>query len=182
MAKKRQGESKKKNPSQFNHVQGSFYQAKEQKETIAAILLAIMMIPLLALGGFLLYKATEMIAKNSDAWILPLMLLAFGAFFVGLWFYVIWWVGMWVPSVTCSSFVLNGNILEIRTRKHGVIAMRVGDIISFKMRTSPNRSLYGPARILGWWLRSQKFGWVYLSAVTSNSHALISRIPAANSA
>jgi hypothetical protein len=179
MAKRRQGESKKKNPSQFSQLHGSYYQLREQKDTIAAILLAIMMIPLLAIGGFLLFRATEMFAENSGAWILPLMSLALGVFFVGLWFYVIWWVGMWMPSVTCYSFVLNGNILEIRTRKHGAKAIRVGEIFTCKKRLA-RRTLYGPERILGWWLRSPTLGWVYLNVKTSNSHVLISRIPAAN--
>ncbi len=136
-----------------------------------------MMIPLLVIGGFLLHQALAMIAQNPTSLLIPAISAVFGVLFVGLWFYVIWW-GFWVSSVTCYRFVLTGNQLEIRTRKHGAKIIRVSDILTCKKRLA-KRSLYGVERILGWWLRSKAIGWVYLNERTSNSHNLISRISAA---
>ena len=163
--------------SPLSQVHGSHQCRSALAVTTAVILLAIFMIPLLVLGGFLLYQALAMIEQNPKAWIIPAMSAAFGVFFVGLWFYVIWW-GFWVPSVTCYRFALIGNQLEIRTRKHGAKIIKVGDILTCKKRIA-KRSLYGVERVLGWWLRSQAMGWVYLNERTSNSHNLISCIPAA---
>jgi hypothetical protein len=166
--------------SPLSQVHGSHQGSSALAVTTAVILLAIMMIPLLVIGGFLLYKALAMIAQNPNSLIIPAMSAVFGVLFVGLWFYVIWW-GFWVPSVTCYRFALIGNQLEIRTRKHGAKIVRVGDILTCKKRLA-RRSVFSNERILGWWLRSQTIGWVYLDERTSNSRDLISRIPAANSA
>lgn len=179
MAKRRK-EVWKSTSTPLNQVYGSFQCSTALAVTTVVILLAIMMIPLLVIGGFLLYQALAMIEQTPKAWIIPLMSAAFGAFFVGLWLYVIWW-GFWVPTVTCSRFALTGNQLEIRTRKHGARIIKIGDIVACKKRLA-KRSLYGAERILGWWLRSQAMGWVYLDSRTSNSHNLISHIPAARSA
>jgi hypothetical protein len=177
MAKKRKA-GLKKNSSQFNQIHGH-QNSTTLADTTGVILLAIMMIPLPVCGIASLHQSMAMIAQNPDLWIVPSMVVAFGVFLTGLYFYVIWWVGVWVPGVTFSSFVLRGDLLEIRTRKHGATIIRVGDIITCKKRMK--RSFHGTETVFGWWLRSRTIGWVYLDGRTSNSRDLISRITSASS-
>lgn len=62
------------------------------------------------------------------------MTVAFGCYPTGLYFYVIWWVGVWVPSVTFSSFVFGKSAGNSNTQNVGATTIRVGDILTCKKR------------------------------------------------
>jgi hypothetical protein len=113
------------------------------------------MSPLLAIGGFLCYRAIEGIGQQNPIWLFSFLPLVLGIAFVGLWFFVLWRECIWLPGVTITRFELVDRNLRLQIPHSGEIDVQLDDIL--KLRRQPSK--LGTA---GWWILLKQHRWIYL--------------------
>ncbi len=120
------------------------------------VLLGFFMSPLLVIGGTVSLGAVQNLARQDSPAVISLVGLVFGTALTGLWFYVMWKWGVWLPGITMTRFALTDRRLRFHTARTGDIEIGLEDVLT--CRRQPTR--YGGTS--AWWIRLRHRGWVYL--------------------
>jgi hypothetical protein len=163
---------KRKAVVQAGSRRGEFIEGRTYENSssfLATVLLAIFMLPLLAIGGVAVFQGIDFMDRNDNGWPIALMLILLGLTFIGLWFGLLWKYGFWIPSVSISHFVLTGSRLDIKTLRHGMIRFKTCDVLTCQRNVARNSGL------LGWWLYLKDIGWLYLPKQVSNAERLVAQ-------
>jgi hypothetical protein len=137
---------------------------------IHAVIYMVFFSPFLLIGGGMLLVGVLALGPRKDfaeLWIcLPAGLALLG--FIGYFIYQEFWR---VPSLTVTRFAFNGDELELAMRARRMV-IRPADVVC---EITEQRGVRGRG-LLGWWLRLDGSGRVYLDRSTSNAEALIDQL------
>jgi hypothetical protein len=120
------------------------------------------------MGGGLTFVGLLAIGPRKDIpelWICLPAGLALLAVFAGI-SYWLWWR---LPRLTISRFAFDGAGLVIETLAHGCSVHPLGALLSVTESRSRRRSL-------GWWLKFEGVGSVFLHALTPNGRQLVKQL------
>ena len=151
----------KNDSTQSVQISGSAH--PEKYVAFQVLLLAFFMTPLLAIGGCLINLAIQIGAKHFLSILFGSFAALAGAFFIGSWFYLIWYFAAWLPGITVSRFALIDQDLELHTPRLQRLKISIQDVL--ECRIIRRRSVY-------YWIRLRNHGWLYLRKQTSNADKL----------
>jgi hypothetical protein len=157
--------------TRFNPPQTVFINNQSsESHFLPTVLFAIFMSPLLFIGGVIVSYAVSLLQQNAKSWPIALLIVPFGITLIGTWIYQVWRIGFVIPSITISNVILKDRRLEIRTPRHGTIQLETRNVVACRVSTGKQ------GRLLGWWLRFEHYGWLYLPNQDENARRLIERI------
>lgn len=154
------------NPHETIYINHQF----SEPHLLPTALFALFLSPLLFMGGVILSHAFSLLQQNARSWPLALLIGSFGVTLIGTWFYQVWRIGFLIPRITISNVILKDRRLEVRTPRHGTIQLETRNVIACRVSTGKQ------GKLLGWWLRFENYGWLYLPNQDANARRLIERI------
>jgi hypothetical protein len=135
---------------------------------VETLLLAAHVYPFLLMGGAMTLAGLLALGPRKDMrglWVcLPAGLVLLGLF-AGLAYYLTWRM----PRLTVTRFAYDGSEIAIEAPARGCFMSSVEDLRSVA-------EAHGRSRLLGWWLKFEGIGWVYLDAATPNAAELVQEI------
>jgi hypothetical protein len=138
------------------------------ERVVVTLMLAAHAYPLLLMGGAMTFAGLLALGPRKDIrelWIcLPAGLALLGVF-LGL----AYWLSWRKPRLTITRFAYDGSEVAIEAPARGCFMSLVGDLRSVVEE-------HGRHGLLGWWLKFEGIGWVYLDAATPNAMQLMQEI------
>lgn len=152
-------------------LQGERDPDNDLTDSVQSLLLILFLSPWLLMGvGLFVVGFLAMGPRKNDLnelWIcLPaglMLLLLVGAVF--------YWVSYRWPRMKILKFDVDGTTLNFQTKSHGDVSQSITDLSAIQEQ----RNRRGFA-LVGWWLRFQQPGWVFLETQTTNARELIAML------
>jgi hypothetical protein len=138
------------------------------ESVVETLFLTVHVYPFLLMGGALTLAGLLALGPRKDIrglWVCLPAGLALLGLFAGVAYYLMWRM----PRLTITRFAYDGFEIAIEAPARGCFMSSVDDLRSVA-------EAHGRSRLLGWWLKFEGVGWVYLDAATPNAAEFVQEI------